>query len=55
MDGDDAMNAAIEALNGKDMSGRPMVVNEARERSPRPQGGGGGGRGARGGGRYGDH
>ena len=56
MDNDEAMNAAIEALNGKDMNGRPMVVNEARERSPHPQGGGGGGgRGARGGGaRYGD-
>jgi cold-inducible RNA-binding protein len=55
MDQDDAMNSAIEALNGKDVNGRPMVVNEARERSPRPGGGGGGGgRGPRGGGRYGD-
>lgn len=58
MEGDDAMNAAIEALNGKEMNGRPMVVNEARERSPRPHGGGGGGggRGPRGGGggRYAD-
>ena len=56
MDNDDAMNSAIEALNGKDVSGRPMVVNEARERSPRPSGGGGGGRAPRGGGggRYAD-
>ncbi|MGE0759238.1 MAG: RNA recognition motif domain-containing protein [Pirellulaceae bacterium] len=51
MDNDDAMNSAVEALNGKDMNGRPMVVNEARERSPRPYGGGGGGGGAAGGGR----
>jgi RNA recognition motif-containing protein len=53
MDDDEAMNAAIEALHEKEMNGRPLVVNEARERSPRPQGGAG--RGARGGsGRYGD-
>ena len=42
---------AIEALNGKDMGGRPLRVNEAQERS----GGGGGGRGPRqggGGGRW---
>jgi RNA recognition motif-containing protein len=53
MDNDETMNAAIEALNGKDNNGRPMVVNEARERSPRPNGGGS--RGSRGGaGRYSD-
>ncbi|HSN73335.1 MAG TPA: RNA-binding protein [Steroidobacteraceae bacterium] len=39
---------AIEALNGKDMGGRPLRVNEAQERSG--GGGGGGGRGPRGGG-----
>lgn len=37
---------AIQSLNGKDMGGRPLRVNEAQER----QGGGGGGRGPRGGG-----
>jgi RNA recognition motif-containing protein len=48
-DGD--MDAAINGLNGQDCGGRPLVVNEARERSPRPSGGGGGGYGGgRGGG-----
>jgi cold-inducible RNA-binding protein len=42
MEDDNTMNGAIEALNGKDLNGRPLVVNEARERSPRPSGGGGG-------------
>ena len=37
-------------LNGKDMGGRALTVNEARERTPRPSGGGGGGRGGYGGG-----
>jgi len=32
--------AAINALNGKEMGGRALTVNEARERTPR----GGGGR-----------
>jgi len=37
---------AIQSLNGKDMGGRPLRVNEAQER---PRGGGGGGdRGPRG-------
>ena len=40
-------NAAIEALNNKELDGRNITVNEAR---PRPQGGGGGGRGFGGGG-----
>ena len=41
---------AIQTLNGKDMGGRPLRVNEAQER-PRGGGGGGGGdRGPRGGG-----
>lgn len=30
---------AIEALNGKDHGGRNLVVNEARPREERPQGG----------------
>jgi len=29
--------AAIEALDGSDMSGRPIRVNEARPRTPRPR------------------
>ena len=42
MSNDEATNAAIDALNGRDIDGRELIVNEARERSPR---GGGGGRG----------
>jgi RNA recognition motif-containing protein len=30
MDNDDAGKAAIEALNGKEVQGRPLRVNEAR-------------------------
>jgi len=46
------MDAAINGLNGQDCNGRPLVVNEARERTERSGGGGyGGGRG--GGGGYG--
>ena len=36
---------AIEALNGSDLDGRQIVVNEARPREPRSGGGGYGGRG----------
>ena len=42
---------AIEALNGKDVGGRALTVNEARPREDRGRGGGRGGRGGRGGGR----
>ncbi len=35
--------AAIQALNGKDLQGRTVTVNEARPREPRQGGGGGGG------------
>jgi cold-inducible RNA-binding protein len=49
METEEGMNAAIQALNGQDMGGRPLTVNEARERTPRPGGGGGGGGGGRGG------
>lgn len=35
---------AIDALNGSDLDGRQIVVNEARPREPRRGGGGGGGR-----------
>ncbi|MCX7702609.1 MAG: RNA-binding protein [Planctomycetota bacterium] len=42
--------AAIAGLNGKDLNGRNLVVNEARPRTERRGGGGfGGGRGDRGG------
>ena len=45
---------AIAGLNGKDLKGRPLTVNEARPRTDRPRtGGGGGGRGGFGGGRGG--
>ena len=40
--------AAIAALDGKQLDGRPLKVNEAQERPPRTGGGGGGG-GGRGG------
>jgi cold-inducible RNA-binding protein len=42
----EAANAAIQALNGKDFKGRPLTVNEARPREERSGGGGyrGGGR-----------
>ncbi|MEM6286309.1 MAG: RNA-binding protein, partial [Bacteroidota bacterium] len=43
MSNDDEANAAIENLNGSDMGGRPLTVNEARPRQPRQGGGGGGG------------
>ncbi|HUY92647.1 MAG TPA: RNA-binding protein [Pirellulales bacterium] len=57
MDSQEAAQQAMQALNGKDFQGRNLTVNEARERSPRPGGGGGrggyggGGRGGYGGGR----
>lgn len=41
---------AIQAVNGKDMGGRPLRVNEAQDK---PRGGGGGGGGGRGGNRGG--
>ena len=34
---------AIEALNGSQLDGRSLTVNEARPREARPSGGGGGG------------
>ena len=46
---------AIETLNGRDLAGRELRVDEARERAPRPPrepgGGGGGGYDPGGGGR----
>ena len=42
--------AAITALNGSQMDGRPLTVNEAKPQEPRTGGGGGGGRFGGGGG-----
>jgi RNA recognition motif-containing protein len=61
METDEGLQAAIAALNGQEINGRPLTVNEARERTPRPGGGGGrsggggygGGGGGGGGGRGG--
>jgi RNA recognition motif-containing protein len=41
----DEAQAAISGLNGKELKGRALNVNEARPRAERPRGGGGGGRG----------
>jgi RNA recognition motif-containing protein len=42
--------AAVSSLNGKEVGGRALTVNEAREQAPRRGGGGfGGGGGGRGG------
>ena len=43
-------NAAMSALNGRELNGRTLTVNEARPREERPRsygGGGGGGGGGR--------
>jgi len=46
MNNADEAKAAIEAVNGQTVGGRPLVVNEARPREERPprRGGFGGGR-----------
>jgi RNA recognition motif-containing protein len=44
---------AIQALNGTDLKGRNLTVNEARPKEERTGGGGGRDRGGRGGGDYG--
>jgi RNA recognition motif-containing protein len=46
----EAMNA-IQAVNGKELNGRALKVNEARPQTEKPQGGRGGGRPRSGGGR----
>jgi hypothetical protein len=51
MTNDNEARAAIAALNGQQVEGRALTVNEARPRENRPGGGGGGGRS--GGGGYG--
>ena len=43
MSSDSEAQAAIEAMNGTNLDGRDLTVNEARERQPRGGGGGGGG------------
>jgi RNA recognition motif-containing protein len=48
MGSDQEAQAAVAALNGKDMNGRALTVNEARPKEG--GGGGGGGRGGYGGG-----
>jgi cold-inducible RNA-binding protein len=60
MSNDNEAKAAIEAMNGQQVDGRAIVVNEARPREARGGfsggrggGGGGGGRGGFGGGRGG--
>jgi RNA recognition motif-containing protein len=51
MSSDEEAKKAVDELNGKDLDGRAIVVNEARPREDRPRGDGGGGGG--GGGGYG--
>ncbi len=34
---DEDGDAAIKSLDGKDLGGRPLKVNEARERQPKPR------------------
>ena len=49
MGSDAEAQAAINGMNGQQLQGRPLVVNEARPREERPGGYGGGGGGGRGG------
>ncbi|MFN7623617.1 MAG: RNA recognition motif domain-containing protein [Acidobacteriota bacterium] len=49
METQEAANAAIDALNGYELSGRALTVNEARPKESRPSRGGFGGGGGRGG------
>ena len=51
MGNDQEAQAAINALNGKEVDGRALTVNEARPREDRGGRSGGGGRGGYGGGR----
>jgi len=50
MEEDAAADDAVDALDGSEVNGRPLRVNEANDRPPRREGGGGGGGGNRGGG-----
>jgi RNA recognition motif-containing protein len=49
MGSDEEAQAVIAALNGQEVDGRALTVNEAKPREDRPRGGGGGGGGGRGG------
>jgi RNA recognition motif-containing protein len=49
MGSDAEAQAAIQALNGKEVDGRALTVNEAKPREDRGGGGGRGGSGGRGG------
>jgi RNA recognition motif-containing protein len=53
MGSDDEASQVIQALTGREVSGRAINVSEARERTPRSGGGGGYGGGGGGGGGYG--
>ncbi|MBP2680545.1 MAG: RNA-binding protein [Candidatus Krumholzibacteriota bacterium] len=53
MGSEEEAQAAIAALNGKEIEGRTITVNEARPREGGSRGGGGGGGGFGGGGRRG--
>jgi cold-inducible RNA-binding protein len=53
MSNDNEAKAAIEAMNGQQVDGRAIVVNEARPREARGGFGGGGGGGGRGRGGFG--
>ena len=54
MPNDEEGQKAIEELDGKDLLGRPLKVNQARPREDRPRRRGGGGGGGGGGGYGGD-
>ena len=45
MGSDQEAQAAIDAMNGQNVDGRNLTVNEAKPREDRPRGGGGGGYG----------
>jgi len=47
MSTDEEAQQAINGLNGQQLDGRPLTVNEAKPREARPGGGGGGGGGRR--------
>jgi cold-inducible RNA-binding protein len=49
MSNDEQAKAAMNALNGREIGGRTLTVNEAKPRESRGGGGGGGGGGGRGG------
>jgi RNA recognition motif-containing protein len=55
MGSDQEAQAAISALNGTEVEGRNLTVNEARPKTEGPRGGGGGGRGGYGGRRGGNY